>query len=68
MTFNEQRAHDLALHFVDEILDAKMKSTIQEQLSQGVNTINAGRDVYKEYSDLYKSFLDALNRDFPESE
>ncbi|MFQ7667771.1 MAG: hypothetical protein ACLRJ3_15980 [Thomasclavelia ramosa] len=67
MTFNEQRAHDLALHFVDEIIESKMHSEIEEQISQGRTIIEAPRDIYKEYKELYIAFLECLNRDFPQS-
>lgn len=64
---NEQRAHDLALHFIDEIIKAKRDKKIEEAIDNGIHEINAPVDLYYEYKNLYDGFLSALNRDYPKS-
>ena len=64
---NEQRAHDLALHFIDAVIKAKQQSKINEQIENDIHEITVPVDLYREYKELYDSFLEALNRDYKSS-
>lgn len=67
MSFNEKRAHDLALHFVDKIIEEKRQSTINKAIENNETYVEIHNDIFKEYKNLFDSFLNALNRDYPES-
>jgi len=62
MTFNEKRAHDLAL--VSLKFAMQPDALAAEALAAGSTTV--GVDIYAKYKLAYEAALEALNRDFPE--
>lgn len=63
MTFNEKRAHDLALVALN--FSMQPDSLAAEVLATGSTTV--GVDLYAKYKLAYEAALEALNRDFPEN-
>ncbi|EDP10903.1 hypothetical protein [Amedibacillus dolichus] len=74
MTDNEKRAHDLTLFLLKDVMKLKQEAINQEtianateeELASGCIETKSSVDAYVEYMEIYKTALNAFNRDFPD--
>lgn len=68
MNFNEKRAHDIAITILPETAKGKEQEMINVAMEQNKSHVSVTIDYYAIYKSIYDSVLNALNRDYPESE
>ncbi len=68
MKFNEKRAHDIAITLFVEAAKGKEQEMVNVAMEQNKSHVSVTVDYYAIYKSIYDSVLNALNRDYPESE